>query len=235
MISITILLISTNVTHVILPYIGVKKTATQSSLTEKPGLKIFLGPEQDYSQFITQYEHGDYNIFKRLRETNANDFNEKVRKRYRDLRQDELATENILKRFKAYLDEFKTSGSDQREYAKWSYDSDVAGLPLNFDDEYEYLTDWFTRRMNYLDNTRFDIGSLSKKGDVNGDDETDIADAVAIVNYLLNKPSATFLQSAADVNDDDVIDVNDAVAVLNIIVKKNTNSRMARMNSHNPE
>ena len=195
----------------------------------------FLGPEQDYSQFITQYEHGDYNIFKRLRETNANDFNEKVRKRYRDLRQDELATENILKRFKAYLDEFKTSGSDQREYAKWSYDSDVAGLPLNFDDEYEYLTDWFTRRMNYLDNTRFDIGSLSKKGDVNGDDETDIADAVAIVNYLLNKPSATFLQSAADVNDDDVIDVNDAVAVLNIIVKKNTNSRMARMNSHNPE
>ena len=195
----------------------------------------FLGPEQDYSQFIIQNEHGDYNIFKRLRETNANDFNEKVRKRYRDLRQDELATENILKRFKTYLDEFKKAGSDQREYAKWSYDSDVAGLPLDFDDEYEYLTEWFTRRMNYLDNTRFDIGSLSKKGDVNGDDETDIADAIAIVNYLLNKPSTTFLQSAADVNDDDIINVNDAIAVLNIIVKKNANSRMARMNSHNPE
>ena len=89
--------------------------------------------------------------------------------------------------------------------------------------------------MNYLDNTRFDIGSLSKKGDVNGDDETDIADAIAIVNYLLNKPSTTFLQSAADVNDDDLINVNDAIAVLNIIVKKNANSRMARMNSHNPE
>ena len=28
----------------------------------------------------------------------------------------------------------------------------------------EYLTDWFTRRMNYLDETRFDIASLPATG-----------------------------------------------------------------------
>ena len=195
----------------------------------------FLGPEQDYSEFIRQNEHGDYNIFKRLRETDANNFNTRTRLRYRDLRQNELATENILKRFKTYLDEFKTAGSDQREYARWSYDSDVARHELDFDNEYEYLADWFTRRMDYLDNTRFKIGELPKKGDVNGDGETDIADAVAIVNHILKKPTANFQLVAADVNLDGDTDIADAIAVVNIILKKSSNARQARELIHNPD
>jgi hypothetical protein len=120
----------------------------------------FLGPEQDYAKFITNYEHGDYNLFKRLRETDAEDFNMQVRLRYRDLRQGPLATESILNRFRTYLDEFKTCGAAQREYDKWSYDSDVAYRELNFDVEMAYLDDWFTRRMNYLDAVRFKIDEL---------------------------------------------------------------------------
>ena len=120
----------------------------------------FLGPEQDYAQFISNYEHGDYNLFRRLRNTDANDFNMKVRKRYRDLREGPLATESILNRFRTQLNEFKTCGAAQREYDKWSYDSDVAYRQLDFDNEMDYLEDWFTRRMNYLDTQRFDIVSL---------------------------------------------------------------------------
>ena len=120
----------------------------------------FLGPEQDYAQFISNYEHGDYNLFRRLRNTDANDFNMKVRKRYRDLREGPLATESILNRFRTQLNEFKTCGAAQREYDKWSYDSDVAYRQLDFDNEMDYLEDWFTRRMNYLDTQRFDIASL---------------------------------------------------------------------------
>ena len=120
----------------------------------------FMGPEQDYAQFVTNYEHGDYNLFRRLRNTNAEDFNMKVRLRYRDLRQDFLATENILNRFRTYLDEFKTCGAAQREYDKWNGDTDISRRNLDFDNEMDYLDDWFTRRMNYLDTRRFDIGSL---------------------------------------------------------------------------
>ena len=119
-----------------------------------------MRPEQDYANFISTYEHGDYNLFKRLRDTDADDFNMKVRKRYRDLRNGHLATASILERFRKYLDEFKTSGAAKREYNKWDGDSDIAGLSLDFDNEMEYLTDWFTRRMNYLDTQRFDIASL---------------------------------------------------------------------------
>lgn len=122
--------------------------------------QAFLGPEQDYAQFISRYEHGDYNLFKRLRDTDTEDFNMKVRLRYRDLRQDQLATAKILNRFRTQLDEFKKCGAAQREYDKWSYDSDVAGLELNFDVEMDYLTDWFTRRMDYLDQVRFNIDEL---------------------------------------------------------------------------
>jgi len=120
----------------------------------------FLGPEQDYAQFITRYEHGDYNLFKRMRDTDAEDFNMQVRMRYRDLRSNFLATESILNRFSTYLDRFKRCGAAKREYDKWNGDSDISGLSLDFDDEMNYLTDWFTRRMNYLDTQRFDIAGL---------------------------------------------------------------------------
>ena len=119
-----------------------------------------MQPEQDYAAYIYNNEHGDYNLFNRLRNTDANDFNMKVRMRYRDLRHGELATERILNRFRTQLDEFKVCGAAQREYDKWSYDSDVAGHKLDFDNEMDYLDDWFTRRMNYLDKIRFKISEL---------------------------------------------------------------------------
>lgn len=179
-----------------------------------------MNPEGDYSEFIATHEHGDYNLFRRLRNTNANNFNNRVRLRYRDLRQGELSTERILNRFKTYLDEFKKAGANQREYAKWNGDSDIAGYDLDFDNEMEYLTSWITRRMNYLDGTRFDIGSLPIKGDVNGDGETNIADAMAVINHILKRPSASFKEEAADVNIDGDTNIADAMAVVNIILKK---------------
>ena len=123
-----------------------------------------MRPEQNYATYITNNEHGDYNIFRRLRNTDAYDFKMQVRLRYRDLRQSYLSTESILNRFRQYLDLFKTGGADQREYDRWSYDSDVAGLPLDFDVEMAYLEDWFTRRMTYLDKIRFQISDLPPTG-----------------------------------------------------------------------
>jgi hypothetical protein len=66
-------------------------------------------------------------------------------------------------------------------------------------------------------------------GDANGDGVVDVADVVAIVNYILNKPGENFNEKAADVNEDGVIDVADVVAVVNIILKGgNANSPEAK-------
>ena len=119
-----------------------------------------MQPEQDYAEFIARYEHGDYNLFKRLRDTDAEDFNRKVRLRYQELRNSHLATNNILQRFHNYFDLFATAGADQREYDRWNGDTDIARHTLDFEDEMDYIDDWFTRRMNYLDTKRFDLGAL---------------------------------------------------------------------------
>ena len=86
----------------------------------------------------------------------------KVRQRYAELRQTVLSTDSLIGRFQKQIDEFKACGADQREYAKWSRDDDLAGCALNFDTEMKYLTNWLTRRLKYLDETRFDIASLPR-------------------------------------------------------------------------
>ena len=123
-----------------------------------------MKPEQDYSQYIINNEHGDYNLFRRMRNTNAEDFNMRVRLRYRDLRAGYLNTASLLSRFHDYINDFKNCGADKREYAKWNGDTDINRLSLNFDTELNYLDDWLTRRLNYLDNTRFKISELPPAG-----------------------------------------------------------------------
>ena len=178
-----------------------------------------MQPEQDYSEYITYYEHGDYNIFKRLRNTDADDFNMKVRQRYRQLRKGYLDTESILQRFRNYLDLFKLCGADKREYNKWNGNNDIAGLDLDFDNEMEYITDWFTRRMEYLDDVRFDIASLPDDdvyGDVNGDFVVDVADISSILTVMAGNGSGE-MTDKADVNNDGTVDVADISSVLTIM------------------
>jgi hypothetical protein len=45
----------------------------------------------------------------------------------------------------------KRSGAIKREEDKWSKDTDIDGEELNFDSELNYIIDWFTRHMSYLD------------------------------------------------------------------------------------
>ncbi|MBQ8988619.1 MAG: CotH kinase family protein [Prevotella sp.] len=123
-----------------------------------------MRPEQDYTAYIINNEHGDFNLFRRLRLTDADNFNEKVRERYHDLRQGLLGTDSILNRFRHQLAEFKICGADTREYKKWSRDSDIEGNVLDFDAEMAYIEDWLTRRLNYLDTIRFDLTSIPTGG-----------------------------------------------------------------------
>lgn len=66
-------------------------------------------------------------------------------------------------------------------------------------------------------------------GDVNGNNMVDIGDAVSIVNYLVGKPSATFIEKAADTNKNNQVDIGDAVTIVNFLVGKTANlSRSTR-------
>ena len=119
-----------------------------------------MRPEQDYAQYITRNEHGDWNLFRKLRDLNINNFNEAVRYRYRELRNGPLSPEAINERFATALNRLMACGAEAREKRRWDYDSDLEYHALDFQDELEFIQDWVTRRMNYLDVTRFKIASL---------------------------------------------------------------------------
>lgn len=122
-----------------------------------------MRPEQDYTEYITNFEHGDYNLFRRMKALNINNFNDSVRYRYRELRKTYLNTDSLINRFATAVANLQKCGVADRESKRWSGDSDIDGKTLNFDTELEYIKDWITRRMNYLDVTRFDIASLPEE------------------------------------------------------------------------
>ena len=73
-------------------------------------------------------------------------------------------------------------------------------------------------RLTYYGPEAKDPDGTTAVGDANGDGEVDVADVVAIVNYILEKPAENFNFKAADVNHDNVIDAADVVGVVNIIL-----------------
>ena len=78
-------------------------------------------------------------------------------------------------------------------------------------------------------------------GDVNDNGTIDIGDAVCIVNHIVGKPNAVFVERAADVNGNGTAgEIGDAVSVVNIIVGKAMpqaarKARENRMNMLDPQ
>lgn len=55
-------------------------------------------------------------------------------------------------------------------------------------------------------------------GDANGDGTVDAADPVAVANYIIGQPPATFVKTAADVNNDGNVTISDAVGIVSMLL-----------------
>lgn len=95
------------------------------------------------------------NLTKRLSNINVNGFNEAILKRYRELRNNVLSTDQITTRYTHFFDVIDLSGAAQREQNKWSEDTDINSEILNFEQEIYYIIYWLSRHLNYLDNNQF--------------------------------------------------------------------------------
>ncbi len=115
-------------------------------------------PEQDFTNFVVTNEHGQSNVFLRLMQNNVNGFNSALRARYAQLRSTYFSPEQLISRFTSYNAMFEKSGASAREISRWN----GSGLSnMNFQTEMNYLSDWITRRIAYLD-YQYDYGSLGK-------------------------------------------------------------------------
>lgn len=109
-----------------------------------------------------------FNLYTRLSTLNVDNYNQKVADRYHELRKTYFSEENLISKYQSYYDMLVKSGAAIREENKWSEDSDIGGYPLNFKEEIDYIKNWITQRLNYLDTTQFpnstNISNINQEG-----------------------------------------------------------------------
>ena len=114
------------------------------------GAKSALQYDKDF--ILPEYDPGDIlYLITRLKNLNVDDFNNKVRNRYVELRKTVFSIHSLQQRYEYYYDLLVTSGAAEREAEKWSMDSDVCGEIIDFDLEILFIKFWITRRIIQMD------------------------------------------------------------------------------------
>ena len=179
------------------------------SLGAKSIPNLEVSPERPVN-WITNLAMGDLFKF-------ARPHRKQIIERYWQLRETWLNTDSLLSRFQRAVDELESCGAAAREEARWSMDTDLGGSVLDISNEMEYIADWITRRMAYLDENVFAIVIL--RGDANDDGKLNIDDVTSLINHLLNNEPVN--ETNADVDADGYIDISDVTQLINILLNGN--------------
>jgi spore coat protein CotH len=93
------------------------------------------------------------NVIERMRQHPI--YLDSIHQRYWELRQTHLHIDSLIARYESYFQLFQRGGAAYREEKRWSGDTDIAGLTLDFQQELEFIKDWIQRRLDFLDNGEF--------------------------------------------------------------------------------
>ena len=173
-----------------------------------------IGPENDLDQYGHRFSKLWLNrLFMRLRQ--MPEFNEMVKTRYWELRRTILQPDSLIARYATIHNNLERSGAINRETERWSGDRDLAYRPLDFDAEFDYMSDWIVRRIAYLDSNTFAV----LRGDVNGDGEVNIRDASLFIDYLLNDENVLIMKINSDVNMDFEVSIKDLSWLIDMLLE----------------
>ncbi len=120
------------------------------------GSAYYTGAQQNFVDFLWNYEHGELTLYKRLKELDYHNWTDSLALRYALLRQGPFHEDSLAARFTRYKDLFAMSGAAQREINTW-VKSD-AGY-LDFEEEDRFIRKWIQERLAYLDQ-QYDIENV---------------------------------------------------------------------------
>lgn len=157
-----------------------------------------------------------HRLFRRLLDENPDNFVDDLHRRYSELRHGVLSEENLVQKYVGSIDSLITSGAAWREEMRWSRDSDLYGVPLDFRFQREYITQWIHKRLAFLDKGEFNLPSVT--GDVNNDRLCDVSDVNEIIDMVLGKKEYSW---RGDLDCNGSIDVSDLNKVIDMILGLN--------------
>ncbi|MBO4722094.1 MAG: CotH kinase family protein [Muribaculaceae bacterium] len=135
--------------------------------------------------------------------------------RYDELRTTWLSEESLVNRYASAIDRLIDCGAAAREEQRWNGDSDLFGHPLNFVEEKEYITEWFTKRLPLLD-----VWMHHHICDVNSDGYVTAADITTIYAHLLFGQEEGYNEHY-DTNFDGEITATDITNIYNVLLGNN--------------
>lgn len=95
-----------------------------------------------------QSNYGEHHVYRRLKETNAENYNSLIKQRYNQLKSGYFAKKNLVKRVDDYLNLFSISGAKAREEKRWN---GVNNVSIQLDTEIAYMKKWISERVDFLD------------------------------------------------------------------------------------
>ena len=104
-------------------------------------------------EFISPYyrlETGYY-LFERMLLMNCNNIQQRVINRYNELRKDLFTIDSLTQRYRYYTQMLQKAGADKRETSRWSGDSDIQNMTIDFEDQLQYICNWIEKRIQFLD------------------------------------------------------------------------------------
>ena len=96
-------------------------------------------------------------VYRLFENNDQTGFTDTLNNRYNRLRQTVFATDSLNARYRHCYNLLKSSGAASREEKRWSGDTDVYGMTIDFDDEIEYICNWITEHMEWMDRASFPV------------------------------------------------------------------------------
>ena len=113
-------------------------------------------------------------------------------------------------------------GRNSRAWPRWGqYVWPNYYIANNYSEEVAWLKQWLHNRIAWMDEQfGFDPNAILR-GDVNGDDNVNISDVTALIDYLLSGEASGIDTEAADCNQDGSINISDVTALIDYLLSGN--------------
>lgn len=145
-----------------------------------------------------------------------------LKARWAQYRRSNLRENRIMATVDSLATVLTSHGAEQRNSEAWPrwgvYVWPNYYVADDFQDEVDYLKQWITDRMAWMDRQLGFDPNAFLRGDVNGDGIVNISDVTLLINYVLNNDAAGLDFDAADCNGDQSVNISDVTRLISYVL-----------------